>query len=237
MIWSVLQVLLAQETDLLVGRHLDQLIICTIYGMCRVHPTAFIQQPGVERDINFLFRDITEAYTSANRKSSVPVGNKFSCFQTNVQWVLIEVLVDTVKQTKGDIIQFYNAVYLDRMKDYIIATKNMHLEQGARTPILNKSNFAALLTPGGRSSKPGIQEFVPMTPLIDEIESKRNSQQMIFSHTPVMVHQTPRTRQIYASERSLVPLPAVVLKQNVTSGFMNMINKKVVGAQKPVSTD
>jgi len=38
MIWSVLQVLLSQETDLLVGRHLDQLIICTIYALCRVHP-------------------------------------------------------------------------------------------------------------------------------------------------------------------------------------------------------
>jgi len=35
MIWSVLQVLLAQETQILMGRHLDQVIICTIYGVCR----------------------------------------------------------------------------------------------------------------------------------------------------------------------------------------------------------
>jgi hypothetical protein len=60
MIWSVIQVLLAQESDLLVGRHLDQLVICTIYGMCRVHANAFKE----ERDQSFLFRDITEAYTS-----------------------------------------------------------------------------------------------------------------------------------------------------------------------------
>lgn len=77
MIWSVLQVLLAQESDLLVGRHLDQLVICTIYGMCRVHTAAFKpQQIGQERDINFLFRDITEAYTSLHQKTSA-VGNKF----------------------------------------------------------------------------------------------------------------------------------------------------------------
>jgi retinoblastoma-like protein 1 len=37
-IWSVLKALLAQETDLLIGRHLDQLIMCAIYGVCRVHP-------------------------------------------------------------------------------------------------------------------------------------------------------------------------------------------------------
>ena len=37
-IWSVMKVCLGKETDLLIGRHLDQLIMCTIYGVCRVHP-------------------------------------------------------------------------------------------------------------------------------------------------------------------------------------------------------
>ena len=37
-IWSVTKVALAQESDLLIGRHLDQIVICTIYGVCRVHP-------------------------------------------------------------------------------------------------------------------------------------------------------------------------------------------------------
>jgi len=47
--------------------------------------------------------------------------------------------------------------------------------------VLNKSNFAALLTPGGRPAKTGIAEFVSMTPLIDEVESKsRSYQQTIF---------------------------------------------------------
>lgn len=54
------------------------------------------------------------------------------------------------------------------MKDYILETKKMPLEQGTRTPVLNKSNFAALLTPGGRASKPGhIHDLCPMTPLLD----------------------------------------------------------------------
>jgi len=33
-----MKVCLGKETDLLIGRHLDQLIMCTIYGVCRVHP-------------------------------------------------------------------------------------------------------------------------------------------------------------------------------------------------------
>jgi hypothetical protein len=54
------------------------------------------------------------------------------------------------------------------MKDYLIATKSVAMEQGARTPVLNRSNFEALLTPGGRSQKPGvIREMCPMIPLVD----------------------------------------------------------------------
>ena len=81
MIWSVLQVLLSQETDLLVGRHLDQLIICTIYALCRVHPQSLRPINGTEeRDVNNLFRDITETYTAINKKFILPLGINFLSF-------------------------------------------------------------------------------------------------------------------------------------------------------------
>jgi hypothetical protein len=41
------------------------------------------------------------------------------------------------------------------MKNYIIATINMPMEKGTRTPVLNKSNFTSLLTPGGKVAKLG----------------------------------------------------------------------------------
>ena len=53
------------------------------------------------------------------------------------------------------------------MKAYILQTKHLKLEQGSKTPLLNKSSMDALLTPGGRLQKPGISNFYPMTPLID----------------------------------------------------------------------
>lgn len=36
-IWCVVKVLFSQETDLMVNRHMDQLIMCSIYGVCRIH--------------------------------------------------------------------------------------------------------------------------------------------------------------------------------------------------------
>jgi len=52
------------------------------------------------------------------------------------------------------------------MKAYILQTKQIKLDQGSKTPLLNKSSLEALLTPGGRM-KPGIGGLCPMTPLVD----------------------------------------------------------------------
>jgi len=38
LVWNVMKVLLSQETEMLVGRHLDQMIMSAIYGVCRIHP-------------------------------------------------------------------------------------------------------------------------------------------------------------------------------------------------------
>ena len=37
LIWNVLLVTLGLKSGLLFGRHLDQLIMCAIYGVCKIH--------------------------------------------------------------------------------------------------------------------------------------------------------------------------------------------------------
>ena len=36
-IWNILLVTLGLKSNLLFGRHLDQLIMCAIYGVCKIH--------------------------------------------------------------------------------------------------------------------------------------------------------------------------------------------------------
>jgi hypothetical protein len=89
-----------------------------------------------------------------------------------MSWVLIECQLKD--EERGDIIGFYNKVFVQKMKDYLLATKSVTMEQGARTPVLNRSNFEALLTPGGRPQKPGmIKEMCPMIPLVDQIDKRK----------------------------------------------------------------
>lgn len=71
MIWSVVKVLLAQESDLLIDRHLDHVIICTIYGMCRVHSPSCFEGDAPKPDISSLFSHITDAYMSTSRQRTV----------------------------------------------------------------------------------------------------------------------------------------------------------------------
>ena len=35
-IWSTMKYILSSEPQLLIGRHLHQLIICSVYGICKV---------------------------------------------------------------------------------------------------------------------------------------------------------------------------------------------------------
>lgn len=77
MIWSVMKVLLGQETEMLMGRHIDQLVMATIYGVCRVHPSCF--KPGSQQHMNskqVLFNDIIEAYKEINKSKISSVGRK-----------------------------------------------------------------------------------------------------------------------------------------------------------------
>ncbi len=36
-VWQAIAYILTEKTNLMINRHLDQIIMCTIYGVCRVN--------------------------------------------------------------------------------------------------------------------------------------------------------------------------------------------------------
>ena len=92
--------------------------MCSIYGVCRIHPNCLKPDPTGEKK-QVLFNQIIEAYKDNNKKK----GSPFALVKPNsVSWVFVEVLLDqnNPESQKVDIIQFYNKVFLDRMKAYIL---------------------------------------------------------------------------------------------------------------------
>lgn len=47
-IWNIMLVTLGLKSNLLFGRHLDQLIMCAIYGVCKIHAGSR-QTPVLQR--------------------------------------------------------------------------------------------------------------------------------------------------------------------------------------------
>ena len=48
--------------------------------------------------------------------------------QANITWIYADIIISAENQIRGDIIVFYNKVFLDRMKIYIMTTKTLTLD-------------------------------------------------------------------------------------------------------------
>ena len=78
---------------------LDQMIMCAIYGVCKV-------QPGMQVTFNMIITKFTELFKN-NHKA--------------VMNVYMQVYYSP--EVKKDIINFYNDIFIKYMKEYIISTK------------------------------------------------------------------------------------------------------------------
>lgn len=147
-IWSSLKYLLSEKTEILVDRHIDQLILCTIYSVCKLHTQVS-------------FKELME---------------KHSQFFQQEEGLFKNVVLE--HGTYGDIIRFYNGVFIPAMKDYL----------------MNKV----------MSIKPRIEILHPVSPLraiqplhTPHMTSPIHSLTKSPSRSPYM---TPRTKSLWAPE-------------------------------------
>jgi len=92
-VWDCLKVVLKQVRHLLIGRHLDQIVMCTVYGVCKVN----------QRSVTF--RHIIEQYKRQPMASPK---------------VFREVRMTRKGEKPQDIICFYNQIYIPSMKEHLM---------------------------------------------------------------------------------------------------------------------
>jgi retinoblastoma-like protein 1 len=141
-VWTITKAQLSTEPQLLLNRHLDQLMMCTIYGVCKVQGSTS----------SITFNNIITKYADMFKN------------QKQISQMYIQVVIDQEKGDKKDIIHFYNEVYIKVMKDYIISTKpqvpDPNIPLGSRTPIITSQGT---LTPGIHKAQ--IKALCPPSPL------------------------------------------------------------------------
>ena len=153
-IWSVMKNALSEETELFINRHMDQIVISTIYGVCRA------------KNLNVTFNSLITKYTE---------------FYSDSGKLFRQVRIDDMNTT-GDIIQFYNEVFVRHMKNYLLA-----LSRSTAPPV----------------SKPRLPAFNPSSPLPLSLPQPMISYSPSPSPLPVRSplrspFMTPRTRRLYA---------------------------------------
>jgi len=120
--WAIMKYCLSYE-ELLVERHLDQLVLCTMYSVCKVQ-----HNPDYKK---MRFNDIIVKYTYLQMKNTGAAKSVFQSIYTEVSM--------GVDKPKGSIIEFYNKIFLPKMKKWIMTlTKKSNLEEISRRPCITQ---------------------------------------------------------------------------------------------------
>eukprot|EP00884_Botryococcus_braunii_P018471 jgi/Botrbrau1/5307/Bobra.0391s0021.4 len=98
-VYTMLHYCCFEVTSLLYGRHLDQLLLCAIYGVCKVHQLKQVT-----------FKDIIGQYKK-----------QAQCKTDTFRSVPISLSPDLEIQQTGDVILFYNSVFIPATKQFVLA--------------------------------------------------------------------------------------------------------------------
>mmetsp|Transcript_9619 Transcript_9619/g.14245 ORF Transcript_9619/g.14245 Transcript_9619/m.14245 type:complete len:976 (+) Transcript_9619:1160-4087(+) len=151
-IWIAFRYLLRHNIELLYDRHIDQLLLCTIYGVSKIMKLL----PELS------FSKIIEVYTTLNKER---LGNK-AC-QRIIRHIKLQTNEDcvdgtdgkTLKRKKankrnGNVIHLYNQIYVPSMKSHLLGSKSLKkaisylkqcmAEQSARTAIRTVEDAAIM---------------------------------------------------------------------------------------------
>eukprot|EP01017_Pseudomicrothorax_dubius_P029162 TRINITY_DN3515_c0_g1_i2.p1 TRINITY_DN3515_c0_g1~~TRINITY_DN3515_c0_g1_i2.p1 ORF type:complete len:524 (+),score=97.74 TRINITY_DN3515_c0_g1_i2:81-1652(+) len=168
-VWDVTKYILSNEIRLLVDRHLDQLLICSVYSVCKV------------KKYEMTFREIVEKW------AQLPTVNKAEMEELKLRVPLRKLPDGTVE--KGELIDFYNKLYVHRMKDVLDALRRCGSDD-------EKKEIW--------SRRPQVPSFVTQSPLREHVPSSLLSYKQLSSArsrvppSPSLETATPKTKAIYA---------------------------------------
>jgi len=113
-VWIAFRYLLRHHIELLYDRHVDQLVLCTMYGVCKMMK--------VEPELSF--SKIIEVYTLSRGSE---LGDR-TCHRLVRHIKLIsdaEAKEDPEKRQYGNIIQFYNALFVPALKNHLLQSTSL----------------------------------------------------------------------------------------------------------------
>ncbi|XP_040838641.1 retinoblastoma-like protein 2 isoform X4 [Ochotona curzoniae] len=145
-IWTCFEFSLIQCPELMMDRHLDQLLMCAIYVMAKVYRSVLIKGKRKRRNSGSsdsrshqnspteLGRDRTSRDSSPVMRSSstLPVPQPSSAPPTPTR--LTGANSDMEEEERGDLIQFYNNVYIKQIKSFAMKYSQGNMDAPPLSP-------------------------------------------------------------------------------------------------------
>ncbi len=220
-IWDAAKLLLSTETDLLIGRHIDQLVLCGVYAICRMEQSK--KPPACP---NYSFNNIVSCYIQLNERRGKVTSALFQSVKIS----------DT---QSGDIIEFYNKVYVPKMKGALckLCAEPATQPGGSLKELTSRARIKMLAPPSPLKESLGDQarqgafhrgamtpsKFAPTSPLLARGGA-----------TPMM---TPRTRKLFACPESPAPRihpPAAAGEQPRRASYKTVLMDQLLKQSKAV---
>ncbi|KAJ0174200.1 hypothetical protein K1T71_010346 [Dendrolimus kikuchii] len=116
-IWTCLEYSIMHQTQLLKDRHLDQILMCAVYVICKVSNNPSNQ---VERTFAAIMRCYRQRPLADNHV---------------YRSVLINQSSGDSSPERGDLINFYNKVYVQCMQNFALRFTGRHRDESALSPL------------------------------------------------------------------------------------------------------
>lgn len=117
-IWTCLEYSIMHQTHLMKDRHLDQILMCSVYVICKVSNNPSSNQ--VEKT----FAEIMRCY----RQRPLADNHVYRS-------VLIKQSTDESSSERGDLINFYNKVYVQCMQNFALRFSGRHRDECSLSPL------------------------------------------------------------------------------------------------------
>ena len=123
-IWSVFMHAVTQSWWLFQDRHIDHIIVCCIYGVCKGHGKNVLFHRIIDAH-----ERLTQQITSKNpdllmlmlrRRCNLRSEVNLECADSALECVQVQARVEGWERTTTSVIGFYNHVFLKRMKKVIL---------------------------------------------------------------------------------------------------------------------
>ncbi|KAL4446465.1 hypothetical protein ABPG74_001206 [Tetrahymena malaccensis] len=194
-VWRIMKHILANQSDILLGRHIDQLVICSIYIMCKLFKSETI------------FKQILNKYEELNSH------NKSMMRELIYAMPVAPNKLDTI-------VSYYNNVYLGFVKEaavqiYKSLKDEFQISEISSPQSHHKQSKSEIIT-----RNPAIATPIFTSPLKSILPTDVRK-----SISKLPSHMTPQTQMLYAYSESPLLKENLVSNQNLRSVYSKkMIN-------------